>query len=125
MAAIMRQERDAGSYVDAIEAADEIFIAAPTWVESGIVITARRGEEAMLELEDLAADAGLEIVPCSAEHARLTIAAFRHFGEGRRRAGLNHGDCFSYALAVASDDSLLFKGDDFVQTDVKSALPTR
>ena len=63
----------------------------------------------------------LETVPLSADHARLAIDAFRRFGKGRHPAGLNFGDCFSYALAKATGEPLLFKGDDFSQTDITRA----
>jgi ribonuclease VapC len=61
-------------------------------------------------------------VPLSADHARLAIDAFRHVGKGRHPAGLNFGDCFSYALAKATGEPLLFKGDDFAQTDIKRVV---
>ena len=57
------------------------------------------------------------------QQAEIAIGAFRRFGRGRHRAALNIGDCFSYALAVAADDVLLFKGDDFAHTDIRPALP--
>ena len=63
----------------------------------------------------------IEIVPISAEHSRLAAQAFRSFGK-RSGAGLNLGDCFAYALAQVEGDGLLFKGDDFPQTDVKPAI---
>jgi ribonuclease VapC len=57
------------------------------------------------------------------EHAFLARQAFSEFGKGRHPAGLNFGDCFSYALAKATGEPLLFKGDDFRKTDVIPALP--
>jgi ribonuclease VapC len=54
--------------------------------------------------------------------AEFAIEAFRRFGRGRHRAALNIGDCFSYALAKATDQPLLFKGNDFAQTDIRPAL---
>jgi ribonuclease VapC len=66
---------------------------------------------------------GIDVVSVTPLHAEIAIEAFRCFGKGRHRAGLNIGDCFSYTLAVALDDELLFKGHDFIYTDVRSALP--
>ena len=63
--------------------------------------------------------AGIEIVPVDAERAELGRAAWRRYGKGRRPAGPNYGDCFAYALAKISDAPLLFKGDDFVRTDIR------
>lgn len=56
-------------------------------------------------------------------HAEIAIDPFRRYGEGRHRAGLNIGDCFSYALAIAMDHELPFKGDDFIHTDVRPVSP--
>jgi len=64
----------------------------------------------------------LDVVALTDEQAALAIDAFRRFGKGRHSAGLNFGDCFSYALAKATDEPLLFKGDDFAQTDIKRAF---
>jgi uncharacterized protein with PIN domain len=61
----------------------------------------------------------------SPEQAELARAAYRRFGRGRHPAGLNFGDCFSYALSVATDEPLLFKGDDFSKTDIHTVeLPS-
>jgi ribonuclease VapC len=63
------------------------------------------------------------IVDTTADHARIARAAYRDFGKGSSHPGqLNYGDCFSYGLAVATGEPLLFKGDDFSQTDLRSAL---
>jgi ribonuclease VapC len=72
--------------------------------------------EAFLEALDA------ETIPVDSRQAALAIEAFRAYGKGRHPAGLNIGDCFSYALAKALDEPLLFKGNDFGQTDLRSAL---
>jgi addiction module HigA family antidote len=61
-------------------------------------------------------------LPCAA-HVNIAIEAFRRFGKGRRRAALNIGDCFAYALAAATGEPRLFTGNDFTHTDIRSALP--
>jgi ribonuclease VapC len=63
-----------------------------------------------------------EIVPLTADQAQLARDGWRRFGKGRHKAALNLGDCFAYALAMERNQPLLFKGDDFAQTDVKRAL---
>ncbi len=68
------------------------------------------------------ASAGIEIVAVDIEQARVARDAFHHYGKGRHPAGLNYGDCFSYALAKTIRMPLLFKGQDFIKTDVAAAF---
>lgn len=82
----------------------------------------RFGEAGLAELEALMKETSIDIVPFAATHVRLAVDAFRRFGKGRHPASLNFGDCFSYALAKATGEPLLFKGDDFSQTDIKQAV---
>ena len=65
---------------------------------------------------------GIVVEPLTMEQACLARQAYRDFGKGRHPAGLNFGDCLSYALAKSLDRPLLFKGDDFTRTDVRKAL---
>ena len=65
----------------------------------------------------------MELVPVDVEQARVARAAFSRFGKGRHPAALNYGDCFSYALAQVMGEPLLYKGDDFSRTDIRSVLP--
>ena len=69
-------------------------------------------------LDALLETLGIDIVPVTVQHARLARTAYHTYGKGRHPAGLNFGDCFAYALAKATDLPLLFKGNDFGQTDV-------
>jgi len=78
----------------------------------------RLGTEGIRDLDLFLATARIELVPFDATQARLAREAFRRFGKGRHPAGLNLGDCFSYALARAMNEPLLFKGNDFSRTDV-------
>jgi ribonuclease VapC len=66
--------------------------------------------------------AGIETIPFNAEQLVIARQAFRDFGKGQHPAGLNYGDCFSFALSKASGEPLLFKGSDFAKTDIRSAL---
>jgi ribonuclease VapC len=70
------------------------------------------------DLDALMAKAAIVLVPVDAEQARLARTAFSQFAKGRHPAGLNYGDCFSYALAKALGEPLLYKGNDFAQTDI-------
>jgi ribonuclease VapC len=87
------------------------------------VIEGRYRDQGRADLERLLSELAVEIVALAPQHAEIAIEAFRRFGRGRHRAGLNIGDCFSYALAKATDLPLLFKGDDFIHTDIRPALP--
>lgn len=87
-----------------------------------LVISARRGELGRQSLDELLALAVIDIQPVDAELARIAYQAWLQYGKGRHPAGLNFGDCFSYALAKKRRESLLFKGEDFSKTDVDSAL---
>jgi ribonuclease VapC len=86
------------------------------------VIETRRGPTAARLLDTLVERAGIEVVGVDIEQGELARRAFARYGKGRHAAGLNFGDCFAYALAQALGESLLFKGDDFSQTDVVAAL---
>lgn len=96
-------------------------MSAATRVELGIVVESRTGAEGAQLLEELLARLEVEIVPVDAEIAEEALVAWRRFGKGRHRAGLNYGDTFSYGLASRTGLPLLFVGDDFRYTDVLPA----
>lgn len=89
-------------------------------LETAIVIEAKKGEHGGRELDLLLHRARIEMVPMTADQFEIARSAWRKYGKGRHPAGLNIGDCCSYALAKSADEPLLFKGDDFSQTDVKT-----
>jgi ribonuclease VapC len=96
-----------------------VWMSAATLVESQIVSRRRKVSELMSALiENISPD----IVPVTAEFATLAVAAHDAYGKGVHPAGLNFGDCFAYALAKSRSCPLLYVGDDFAKTDVKSAL---
>lgn len=113
-------EADAERYLAVMAEADELQIAAPSLVEAAIVVEARFGPEAALDLHALLADLSVEVVPFTEEQALIASRAWSRFGKGRHAAGLNLGDIYAYALSEASGQALLFKGDDFAQTDVRA-----
>lgn len=122
LVAIVLGELDAERFAEALSA-EHVRLSTVSLVEAGMVCEARQGPDAARDLELVVESSVDEIVPVTRDHARVGLAAWRRFGKGRHRAGLNFGDCFSYALASLDDIPLLFKGDDFAQTDVRSALP--
>jgi ribonuclease VapC len=120
--AILFEEEDQLRYAQAIEDASARLVSAVTRVELSFVVEGRKREAGRERLERFFALTGAEIVVVTPEQATLAISAFRTYGKGRHPAGLNIGDCFSYALASATGHPLLFKGNDFVQTDIRAAL---
>jgi ribonuclease VapC len=118
--AILRAEPDAARFARALaSSAQPKQISAANYLEAAIVIDGARDAIASRRLDDLIAKAGIVIAPVTAEHAVIARAAYRDFGKGSGHpAGLNFGDCFAYALAKATGETLLFKGDDFAQTDI-------
>jgi len=119
--AILFDEDDAMSYAKAITEADSCRISAATFVETAIVVEAQTRNNGGRQLDAFIRRAGIVIEPVTEEQAHIARQAFIDFGKGRHTAGLNYGDCFSYALSKAAREPLLFKGKDFAKTDVSAA----
>ena len=120
MLAILLQEPDANRLIAAMEADRTRLVSAATVVEASLVILGRFGEAGDPQLDRLLSAIGAEIVPVGDEQVAIARDAALRFGRGRHAAGLNFGDCFSYALSVARSEPLLFVGDDFAKTDVEA-----
>lgn len=120
--AILLREPDADTYSKCLEEAPRVVMSAVTRVELSFVFEGRYREIGRLAIEQALRDARVEIAEVTPQQAEIAIEAFRQYGKGRHPAALNIGDAFSYALAKATDLPLLFKGDDFVHTDIRSAL---
>ena len=116
--AVLQNEPERRAFNEAIEAAEQRAMSTATFVETSIVIEARYGADGLRDLDLFIAKAGIDLVPVDVEQANAARRAFSEYGRGRHPAGLNYGDCFSYALAKVLGAPLLFKGDDFVRTDV-------
>jgi ribonuclease VapC len=116
--AVLLQEHDADRVAQAIDAGLPRLLSAVNLLEASIVIESRKGEAGGRELDLLLYRAGIEVVAVDQNQAETARAAWRRFGKGRHPAGLNYGDCFAYALARSRRLPLLFRGDDFSQTDV-------
>lgn len=119
--AILRGEPDAGELAAAIETLDVRRISAASYVEAAIVTDGSRDPLLSSLLDSFLARSMVTIEPVTVEQARIARQAYRDFGKGRHRAGLNFGDCFAYALAKDKGEPLLFKGSDFRKTDVEVA----
>jgi ribonuclease VapC len=122
IAAILFAEDEAERFSQAIEDDPLRLISAGTALECSLVIESKLGEAGGRELDILLLRAGIETIPFNAEQLAIARQAFRDFGKGRHPAGLNYGDCFSYALSMTSGEPLLFKGGDFAKTDIRAAL---
>jgi ribonuclease VapC len=121
IAAIVLEESDASIYISAITNDSTRLISSATLVEVSIVLMRRRKADAITALDTLMMLLSIVVIPVSHDHALLAREAFRRFGKGRDRAGLNFGDCFSYALAKHTGEPLLYKGNDFTHTDIAAA----
>ncbi len=123
LVAILRREPERQRFTQMLREAAEVRISAATYFEVSIVIDSARDPITSLMLDDLIENSKITIEPVTEEQARIARQAYRDFGKGSgHRASLNFGDCFVYALARAKREPLLYKGDDFVHTDVRSAL---
>jgi ribonuclease VapC len=121
LVAVLDQEPEVERIVRTLVSAPERVLSAANLVEVGIVMQARRGDDGARDLDLLLAKLRVDIVEVTASQAEIARKAFRRYGRGRHAANLNFGDCFAYALAKDTSAPLLFKGNDFGQTDVMVA----
>jgi len=126
--AVLQNEPERRAFNESIEAAEQVSLSTASFVEISMIVESRLGADGIRDLELFIAKARIALNPVDEEQTHLAAQAFRRYGKRRHPAGLNFGDCFSYALARARGDSLLFKGDDFALTDIechpKSSVPT-
>ena len=120
--AILFKEPEAEHLAGMVRDAAATAIATPTLVEAAIVAEGRTGPGMAEKLDALMGAIRPEIVPFTAAQAAIARDDWRRYGKGRHKAGLNLGDCFSYALAKERGQALLFKGDDFAATDIEPAI---
>ena len=116
--AILLDEPERRAFNEMIEADPVRLLSAANFVEAAVVIEARLGENAGREFDLFMHRAEIEVIAVDADQAELARRAYRRYGKGRHRAGLNFGDCSAYALAKTRGEPLLFKGADFAATDV-------
>jgi len=121
--AILRAEPEAPLCAAAIARARSRRISAVSYVEAAVVIDGGRNPVASRRFDELFSEAQFVVEPVTEAQARIAREAYRDFGKGSGHpAGLNFGDCFSYALAKATGEPILFKGDDFRRTDLSPVL---
>lgn len=121
--AVLAEEDDAAVHAAALVDAQSSLMSAATYVECGIVLDRHPSAKAGWNLDQFLLESEISIAVFTPEQARIARMAYRDFGRGSGHpARLNFGDCFSYALAIDRREPLLFKGDDFSHTDVRSAL---
>lgn len=120
--AILRDEAERESFIAAIADDPRRLISAATYVESSSVIFGRRGQAGLNAMDALLRRFDMEIVDVTMDQAILAREAYVRYGRGHHPAGLNLNDCFPYALAKVENEPLLFKGNDFSQTDIARVL---
>jgi len=119
---ILGNEADAGRYEDAINADPVRMMSAASILETFIVLQSKFGDTAGRELDLLIHQLPIDVRSVDRDQLEWARFAFRVYGRGRHPASLNFGDCFSYGLAKATGESLLFKGSDFGRTDLRCVL---
>lgn len=122
LVAILRREPDHHRFVQAIADAGRRLIAAPTLLETSMVLAGGWQDEILDRLDAFLRAASIETIAFTAEHAAVARQAFLRYGKGRHRAALNFGDCIAYATARLEAMPLLFKGGDFRLTDIEAAV---
>ena len=121
--AILRDEPEAAACAGAIEGSAGRRVSAANFVEAALIIDGSRDPIASRRFDELIKVAQIAIEPVTEAQARIARDAYKDFGKGSGHAAkLNFGDCFAYALAKVTGEPLLFKGDDFAQTDIDQAL---
>jgi ribonuclease VapC len=121
LVAILYGEPEGPHFTQLIHDADICRISVANFVELAMVIEGQLGPDAARQADAFLRRAGITTEAVTLEHGHLARQAFLDYGKGRHKAGLNFGDCFAYALTKATGEPLLFKGDDFAQTDVEAA----
>ncbi len=119
--AVLNREPDGERFEETIAAASECRMSVANILETCIVAESRGGAAGAHDLDALLARAGIEPVPVTVEQLKAARQAWRRYGRGNHPAALNFGDCFAYALASVTGEPLLFKGEDFSQTDIRAA----
>ncbi len=122
LVALVRREPEEDAFLRALADNPRPTISSMNLLEACIVIDAAKHDELSATLDGIVSTFELDVAPVTRLHASIARDAYRKFGKGNHPARLNFGDCIAYALAMANDDTLLFKGNDFSLTDVKPAL---
>ncbi len=116
--AILCDEPEREKFVECITKTSNRGLSAAGFVEASVVLQSRYGYDGVRDFDLFLAKAQITLIPVDIEQAKIARQAFKKYGKGRHSAGLNFGDCFSYAAAKSKNEPLLFKGNDFSQTDI-------
>jgi ribonuclease VapC len=119
--AIVRHEDEEAAFINILDDSSVAVMSAVSFVEAHMVLMGRRLRVDLESIEATLTALGIEIVDVTYDQAMLAVHGFSTYGKGRHRAKLNIADCFAYALAKSRGAPLLFKGDDFSETDVVPA----
>jgi ribonuclease VapC len=123
LVAILKREQGWEHFANALNSADSSRISASSYLELSIVVDRWKDASASARIDELIEQFRITIEPVTIDQARIARQAYRDYGKGSGHpANLNFGDCFSYALARDKREPILFKGDDFVHTDLRSAV---
>lgn len=117
--AILCDEPERKTFIGCITKTSNRGLSVAGFVETSIVLEARYGYDGTRDFDLFLAKAQITLIPIDIEQAKIARQAFKKYGKGRHIAGLNFGDCFSYAAAKSKNKPLLFKGNDFSQTDIQ------
>lgn len=120
--AILYQENDAEAFARAIASEDSCRMSAANFLEAAINIDINGDASASRQFDAFIQRSEIFVEPVTFHHAQIARQAYIDYGKGIHPAKLNFGDCFSYALAKATNEPLLFKGNDFTKTDLQSYL---
>ena len=121
LVAMLDREPEAQAFVQQIHAADVSRLSVAATVELSMAVESQLGPDGVRQAEAFLRRAGVGVEPVTLRQGQVARQAFLDFGKGRHKAGLNFGDCFSYALAKATGEALLYKGGDFALTDIRPA----
>jgi ribonuclease VapC len=119
--AILLREPGHERLIERMDAAEVVVVGVPTLLETAMVLTTRLGQDARPTIFAFLRRLEAEVVPFNEEHLDAAVTALIRFGRGRHAAGLNFGDCMSYAVASVAGMPLLFMGEDFIRTDIAAA----
>ena len=122
LVAIVLRQQGYEPVLEALLGAPGAAIGAPTLAEATIVLSARLDRDSRPMIARIVQELALVVVPFGAEHADEAVEAFRRFAKGRHRAGLNLGDCLTYAVASLAGEEVLCLGNDFSRTDLRLAV---
>jgi ribonuclease VapC len=121
--AIIRGEPEAQKWLELLDGTPKSYLSAVSYVETNMVVIGRRPKADSHQIDGLLEVLHIDVVPVDLHQTALALDSFIKYGKGRHRAGLNLGDCFSYGLAKRKHLPLLFKGEDFLNTDIAPAWP--